>query len=202
MGRPITRAAPTQTPTNPANNAEATPNTGNIAGWNPDNPFAGTPIGAVFQPTYTPPETSDTAQAQPVAQDVVPSSGANVTPNEETWSQPNAETAAYTGDAGFGRTDTPIGSAASGFVRTNVSPGAVAGGVPTVPTPMRLPGDTITVQRGDTLKTLAQRGLGDESFWPRLHVVQNDYLISGPSSAGDIVLKAGTVLPLGGGNGG
>lgn len=125
-------------------------------------------------------------------------SGANETMNDQTWSNPNAATAAFEGDAGFGREDAPIGSSpaqASGFVRTNISPGGTTGGISTVPTPMRLPGDTVKVMEGDTLKTLAQRSLGDPSFWPRLHVLQNDYIVKG-GSAGDMVLKAGTVLPI------
>lgn len=119
--------------------------------------------------------------------------GANVTPNEQTWEQANADTATYTQDAGFGRTDTPVGSGsqASGYVRTNISPGSTSGGVSNIPAPMRLPGDTVTVRPGDTMKTVAQRVYGDYAFFPRLHRLQNTYEL--PNG---LQLEAGEVLEL------
>lgn len=178
-----------RTPTNPA----AAPATGpaeSLPAPTPENPAAGLPWNMF--PSPDPVET----ESVPVA--ATANYGSNDTPNDQTWSNPNADTAAYTEDAGFGRVDAPIGSSAtqaSGYVRTNISPGGSAGGISTVPSPMRLPGDTVKVMPGDTLKTLAQRSMGDPSFWPRLHVIQNDYVVKG-GSAGDMVLKAGTVLPI------
>lgn len=190
-------ATRTRTPTNPTVAPVSAPGPVQAGPDTPNNPLAGTMLDYFTEGIADPVENAPVAATAPI-----PDPGSNQTPNEQTWSQPNADTAAYTEDAGFGRTDTPIGSSgtqASGYVRTNISPGTVAGGVSTVPTPMRLPGETVKVMPGDTLKTLAQRSMGDPSFWPRLHVVQNDYVVPGGASHGEMVLKAGSVLELGNG---
>lgn len=91
---------------------------------------------------------------------------------------------------GTGRLDGK-GGTASGFVRTNISPGGMVGGFMPNPQPIATIGETAQIQAGETLRGFAHRTLGDGRFWSRIVRLNNDY------DFGRGVIPAGTTFRIG-----
>lgn len=94
------------------------------------------------------------------------------------------------GNNGFGRKDRFAGRGGDATIEPNrnPSPGGTVGGVMPLSLP---PAGTVTVQKGETLRSLSKRVAGHDRYLPRLVTLNNTYLMKNQ------VLKAGTVLRIG-----